>query len=228
MSAIHTTMLLQAMTKAIPETMWTSELEGAGFDSLRVVERPVPRPGPSQVLCRVEAASICRSDAGLVRLGGRHRSLFGWDPVRAPLVPGHEGSLVVVAVGKAIGHRLRVGQRLVVHPDVPGPPRFDGDRYGQPLETICRVSLGFTIPGLLSQYVLLREDVLDAPGAVIAVDASPRSLPHFGAALAEPFSTVVAAHALMVHVLSDPVAGERTYRAGILPGGVTVVIGAGP
>ncbi len=214
--------------KSIPDTQWVLEFSGNGFDSLSVVERPVPHPGPHQVLCRVEAASVCSIDVDLIRQGSRHPRLFGWNPERWPIVVGHEGSLVVAAVGKGLGHQLRVGQRLVLIPDLNGPPRFDLERYGESPENICRLSLGFTLPGLISQYVLLREDILDSPENVIQITTSPSSLPHFGAALAESFATVVAAQARIVHVVRGATEGERTYRGGVLPGGVAVVIGAGP
>ena len=219
---------LAASAPPIPDTIRVLELSGSGPEALHVVERPTPRPGPSQALCRVEAASVCASDAKLVRLGGRHRNLHGGDPARWPVVPGHAGSLVVAQVGERLRNRLRPGQRLVVAPNLPGPPRFDRDRYGARPEEVSRVSVGFTLPGLLAEYVLLREDVLEAAGHLVPISAPPSVLPHFGAALAEPFSTVVAAHAHMVHVLRGAIDGERAYRAGVLPGGVTVIVGAGP
>jgi len=219
---------LRDRTSTIPETMWALELQGSGPEALVVVERPTPRPGPGQALCRVEAASVCASDGKLVRLGGRHRNLHGWDPAARPIVPGHEGSLVVAAVGERLKNHLRPGERLVVAPNLPGPPRFDLDGYRRPLDEISRVTVGFTVPGLLAQYVLLREDVIEAPGHVIPVAAASDLLPHYGAALAEPLSTVVAAHASMIHILRSATDGERVYRSGILPGGVTVLIGAGP
>jgi L-iditol 2-dehydrogenase len=211
----------------IPATMPAVEMRGRGFENLRVVERPVPRPGPGQVLCRVEAASVCSLDAKLVELGPDCKALFGWDLGESPIVPGHEASLVIVAVGVGIGHRFRIGQRVVVSPDLPGPPRLDLDRYGVPARAIPHVSVGFTVPGFLSRYVLLREDVLGSPGSVVEVSASPSSLPHFGAALAQPFSAILAAHAGMVHVARSPVDGEPIPRAGVLAGGLTVVMGAG-
>ena len=221
-------MSAQEARPPIPETMWTAELRGAGFESLSVVERPVPQPGPRQILCRVEAASVSPVDVDLVQQGRAHRSLFGWDPARWPIVPGSAGSLVVAAVGQGIGHRFRVGQRLAVSPDLIGPPRLDQERYGESAQDICSVTVGFTVPGFLAQYVLLREDVLDAGANLIQIDSPPSALSHFGVALGRSLSKVVAAQASMVHILRSGLDGERTLRAGILPGGVAVVVGAGP
>ena len=63
---------------------------------LELVERPVPEPGPGEVLLRVEAASICGTDL----------HLFDWDDWAAenlvpPRVLGHEVAGTVVGVGSA-------------------------------------------------------------------------------------------------------------------------------
>src|SRR5437868_815140 len=105
---------------ALPASMLALELRGSGPEALCVAERPVPRPGPSQLLCKVQAASVCASDGKLVRLGARHRNLHGWDPAERPLVVGHEGSLEVVEVGARLSGRFTVGERLVVAPNLPG------------------------------------------------------------------------------------------------------------
>ncbi|RJS27083.1 zinc-binding dehydrogenase [Corallococcus sp. H22C18031201] len=73
-------------------------------ESLRVQSRPVPRPGPGQVLVRLAASPINPSDLMFVR--GRYgvrKSL--------PVVPGFEGSGTVVAAGGVAG-RLLVGRRV--------------------------------------------------------------------------------------------------------------------
>lgn len=61
---------------------------------LAMVERPVPAPGPGEVLVRVRAASICGTDL----------HIRNWDPwaaehVRPPVVVGHEVCGEVVARG---------------------------------------------------------------------------------------------------------------------------------
>lgn len=56
-------------------------------------DRPVPTPGPHEVLLKVEACAVCRTDLHLVE-GDLH-------PPRVPLVPGHEVVGRVVAAGPA-------------------------------------------------------------------------------------------------------------------------------
>jgi NADPH:quinone reductase-like Zn-dependent oxidoreductase len=43
-------------------------LDGIGFDHLRVRKVPTPRPGPKQMLARVDAAGICTSLIKLIEL----------------------------------------------------------------------------------------------------------------------------------------------------------------
>jgi alcohol dehydrogenase, propanol-preferring len=71
---------------------------------LRLVERDVPEPGPGELLIRVLACGVCRTDLHLAE---------GDLPPRAPgITPGHEVVGEVVAAG-------------------PGPARFEaGDRVG--------------------------------------------------------------------------------------------------
>ena len=74
--------------------------------SLRLEQdRAVPRPGEHEVLIRVHACGVCRTDLHIVD---------GELPApRAALVPGHEIVGTVVEVGAQVG-RLRVGERVGV------------------------------------------------------------------------------------------------------------------
>jgi len=73
---------------------------------LEEVTAPDPQPGPGEVLVRVEAAGICRSD---VHYRSRHRRIPG-----VPLVPGHEVAGVIAAAGAGIPAE-RVGERVCLH-----------------------------------------------------------------------------------------------------------------
>lgn len=64
---------------------------------LELREIPVPEPGPSEVLIRVQKAGVCGTD----------QHIYHWDPwaqhrVRPPLVVGHEFMGTVAAVGSAV------------------------------------------------------------------------------------------------------------------------------
>ncbi len=72
---------------------------------LRAVDRAPPAPGPGQVLIRVRACGVCRTDLHVVD-GELPRP-------KLPLVPGHEVIGTVEAVG-AGSERLRIGDRVGV------------------------------------------------------------------------------------------------------------------
>ena len=71
--------------------------------SLRLVERPVPVPGPGETLVSVEACGVCRTDLHLVEgdLPPRHREV----------VPGHQVVGTVLANGPGTT-RFRPGDRV--------------------------------------------------------------------------------------------------------------------
>ena len=76
-----------------------------GAESLRVEDRPVPRPGRGEVLVRIAAAPINPSDLAFVT------GVYG---IRKPLpvVPGLEGSGTVVATGGGLLARRLRGKRV--------------------------------------------------------------------------------------------------------------------
>jgi D-arabinose 1-dehydrogenase-like Zn-dependent alcohol dehydrogenase len=84
------------MTQSIPVDMRALVLDGVGFGHLQVQRVPTPRPGPRQMLARVDAAGICTSLIKLVEQGPDHKQLYGWDLERFPLILGDEGSVTLV------------------------------------------------------------------------------------------------------------------------------------
>jgi len=71
---------------------------------LQLMERPDPAPGPGQVLIRVRACAVCRTDL--------HVADGDLPDIRTPVIPGHEIVGEVVAVGS--GSRLQPGERVGV------------------------------------------------------------------------------------------------------------------
>ena len=73
---------------AVPANALRWELTGAGIESLgpggAPVSREVTRPGPGQLLARVDACGICFSDIKILNLGASHPRLRGRDLVRDP------------------------------------------------------------------------------------------------------------------------------------------------
>lgn len=90
--------------------MQQARVHGPG--DVRLDEVPIPRPGPKDVVVRVQACGICGSDLGYIAHGG----LGGAEPLNAPLPIGHEFAGVVTDVGAEV-HGIAPGLRVAVNPD---------------------------------------------------------------------------------------------------------------
>jgi L-iditol 2-dehydrogenase len=199
-------------------------LDGTGFEHLRVETVPTPRPGPRQVLARVDSAGICTSLIKLVEQGPAHAFLYGWEPARWPLILGDEGSVTIVEVGSELVGTYCPGRRFVVQPAVDHAPVNHRDRYLDGAAAVHKVAVGYTLPGHLAEYILVTEEVIDG-GCLVPVPGP--DLPYAHAAIAEPISCVVSSQDHHVHLHQETGLSPRSVLKGLKPGGVTVVIGAG-
>ena len=127
------------------ETMRAMVLDRAGAP-LRLEQRPVPEPGPDQVLVRVHACGVCRTDLHVVDGDLTEPKL--------PLVPGHEVVGTVAARGTNV-ERFAEGQRI----GIPwlgwtcGACRFC--RGGK--ENLCEAAkfTGYTLDGGYGDYAVV-------------------------------------------------------------------------
>lgn len=82
-----------------------------GDKKVTVIDRPIPEPGPFDVLVKTQASAICRSDMsiyyGTPIVGGNAAS-------SSPVVPGHEAAGIVTAVGSAVT-TVAVGDRVAAY-----------------------------------------------------------------------------------------------------------------
>jgi propanol-preferring alcohol dehydrogenase len=92
------------MTSSPDANCWAMELPTHGRALVRVV-RQVPTPADGEVLLRVLACGVCRTDLHVVDAD--------LPPLARPIVPGHEIVGVVEAVGPG-ANALAVGQRIGV------------------------------------------------------------------------------------------------------------------
>ncbi|WP_063005836.1 zinc-dependent alcohol dehydrogenase [Nocardia salmonicida] len=155
---------------------------------------PLP-PGYGQALIRVHSVGICGSDREL--FDGTRPS----DYVRYPVIPGHEWSGVVEAVGEGVGDHL-LG-RKVVGEGFRGCRRCDRCREGE--STLCAggyAETGFTVSGAMASTLTLPADLLHILSDEADLDA---------AALLEPAACAAAA----------------ALRCEVQPGDRVAVIGTG-
>lgn len=71
-----------------------AEPGGRGGERLRRERRPVPEPGPGELLVRVHASGVCRTDLHVV--------MGDLPPHLSPVVPGHEIVGEVIALGESV------------------------------------------------------------------------------------------------------------------------------
>ncbi len=104
------------------------------------VDKPETQHG--EVLLKVKVVGICGSDLHV--LEGHHPF------VTYPVLPGHEVSGEIIAVGEGVDPAL-IGKKAVIEPSLPGAgrPRFEPGRYN--IATELKV-MGFQAPGAMAEY----------------------------------------------------------------------------
>ncbi|MGI5255685.1 NAD(P)-dependent alcohol dehydrogenase [Streptomyces angustmyceticus] len=161
-------------TSGIPATMRAAVLHGPG--RLSIEERPVPAPGPGEVLVRVEAVGTCGSDVHYYRHGR-----IGDFVVREPLVLGHEAAGTVVACGPGTDAG-RTGRRVSIEP---GTPCGSCDECRPGRYNLCpdmRFLATPPVDGAFCQYLAVREDFAHEVPDTLTIEE---------AALLEPLSVAV-------------------------------------
>ncbi len=84
-----------------------------GPHDVRIEDRPVPRPGPGQLLVEIGATGICGFDVHCYEHGR-----IGDFVVREPMVIGHESAGTVVDAGDDAG-QARIGELVALEPGLP-------------------------------------------------------------------------------------------------------------
>lgn len=132
-----------------------------------LVDRPVPEPGPGELLIAVESVGICGTDL---------RILAGdYDHAPLPVIPGHEFSGVVARLGPyAESSGIEVGTRVTADPNI-WCGECEWCLKGALNLCLRWQALGLTRSGALAEYVTvparlavgLPDDVDAAAGAMI-------------------------------------------------------------
>ncbi|MDQ7829203.1 MAG: zinc-binding dehydrogenase [Armatimonadota bacterium] len=193
----------------IPETMTAWALGGPG--ELQRVTKPVPRPGPAEVLVKVAAVAVCATDLEILH-HGLPALIEGELPFHKGHVLGHEYVGTVAALGPDVDE-FRVGDRVVVEVHA-GCGRCERCRHG--MYTAClnysfrgrgHRANGFTTDGGFAEYAVNRVNTLFR---------LPDHLPFDEATL-----IVTAGTALYgLDTLGGPVAGETLLVTGPGPIGL--------
>lgn len=187
----------------LPQTMAALVLRAPGRHAVETV--PVPRPGPMELLCRVDSVAICGTDPHII--AGDYP---GFWPQAFPLVPGHEWAGTVVALGEgAAAFGWDMGQRVAgtshagcgyCRMCLTG--RYNlCESYGDPSRG--HRQYGHYSPGAYAEYVV---------HSVRSLFALPDGLPLEEAALLDPAS----------------IALHTVKRTAFAPGDVVAVLGLGP
>lgn len=184
-----------------PVTMRTRLARLYGQRDLRLEAHDVAEPGEGEVLLKMAAAGICGSDLHYYQDGG-----FGPIRVREPIIPGHEASGHVAALGAGVSG-IAVGELVAVNPSQPcGNCRFCGE--GLPIHCLNMQFMGsaMRVPhtqGMFRDWLVVPAGQCFPAGTSVSAGE---------AACAEPL-------AVSLHAVA---------RAGDLKGRQVLVTGAGP
>ena len=148
--------------------MEAAQIEAPG--RARVIDAEKPSPGPDDVLIEVAVAGICGTDLHIFR--GEYEANY-------PLIPGHEFSGTVAAIGSNVT-RYRVGDRVTADPNI-SCQRCPACQRNEPNQCEKLAAIGVTRNGGFSEFVVAPE------GNVFAIG----DLSFAQAALVEPLACVV-------------------------------------
>ena len=157
---------------AVPETMRGAVLVGP--EAIEIREVPVPRPGPGEILLKVEAATTCGTDVKVFKRGGHPRML------KAPTLFGHEMAGRVAAVGPD-AQTFGVGEAVVV---ANSAPCLECEPCRRGRENLCEDLV--YLNGAFAEYLLVPRRFVERN-----VHRIPEGLSFERAALAEPLACVL-------------------------------------
>lgn len=115
---------------------------------MEVIDIPCPEPAPDEVLIRVMASGICGTDIHIFR--GEYMGGY-------PVIPGHEFSGVVEAVGGQVT-RFKPGDRVAVEPNI-ACDNCEACLNNRQNFCLNWTAVGVTRPGGMEQYTTAPEKV---------------------------------------------------------------------
>ncbi|MEM6527715.1 MAG: alcohol dehydrogenase catalytic domain-containing protein [Chloroflexota bacterium] len=174
---------------------------------LELVEVPDPAPGTGEVLLAIKAIGICGSD--LHTYEGQHPF------VSYPVLPGHEVSGEVIAVGAGVDAAL-IGKKAVIEPSIAEGtrPKFEPGRYN--IASGLRV-MGFQTPGAMAERFAVPLD---------RIHLIPEEFTHEQGAYVEPLAVAVHGVRLAGNIAGLDVAVIGAGTIGLLVAQVARAYGA--
>jgi len=189
----------------VPETQCAVQLVGP--DELKLnCSKEVFRPGPHQILCKVEAVGLCFSDLKLLKQFSSHvrkselvsgiepevlAEIPSYVPGEKPTVPGHETVVRIAEVGPGV-EQFKPPQRYLVQTD-----------YRWLRTATTNGAFGYNFEGALQEYVLMDLRVITSPEGESMLLPVSEQLSGSAIALVEPWACVEDAY----------VSAERTRLA---------------
>jgi threonine dehydrogenase-like Zn-dependent dehydrogenase len=167
----------------LPQEILSWQLKGSGLESIGTKGRPdtvpFPRYSEDNLIARIDAVGLCFSDVKLISAGNMHPRIEGRDLSKNPTVPGHEVTMTIVGVGEKWRGKFQLGSRYIIQADV----YYKGKG----------VAFGYTIPGGLSQYVVIGTEILEGDEGCYLLPVKEET-GYAEAALVEPWTCVIASY----------------------------------
>jgi len=168
---------------ALPKKQLAWPLFGAGLENLGMNGKPIeitsPEYSKDELLMRIDALSLCYTDVKEIDSGETHPRLTGRNLKENPIVPGHEVSFTVVAVGENLKKEYKIGNRYTLQPDI----WVDGKS----------IPFSFGMDGGYRQYTKIGKEILkgDAGNYLIPI---PDDMSYAASAITEPWACIEAAY----------------------------------
>jgi propanol-preferring alcohol dehydrogenase len=140
---------------------------------LRVGDVPAPAPGPGQVVIKVAACGVCRSNLHMIEGDWVGNGV----PAQLPIIPGHEVVGTISALGEAVTG-IKEGERVGVQPLWSTCGRCEYCLTAR--ENLCRSKeiTGETVDGGYAEFMLAdAQHVHPVPDALNDIDAAPLFCP---------------------------------------------------
>lgn len=146
------------------------------FNQLDLEDRPIPEPGPGEVLVRIRSCGFCATDYKAIK-GIRRNVSF-------PLIPGHEPAGVVAAIGPLVTN-VQEGDEVIIQPSgycgLCRNCRLGMTHYCEHAYTTGGDGPDDVRPGSFAEYTVTGANTVYRKPATLSFDAACQTEPVSGA-----------------------------------------------